>query len=49
MGNARTSASTNRDAMRGIGSTKSKKRLDCPALLKTWEEIREDYELEGDE
>jgi hypothetical protein len=33
----------------GIGSTKSKKRLDCPAVLKTWEEIREDYELKGDE
>ena len=33
----------------GIGSTKSKKKLDCPAVLKTWKEIREDYELEGDE
>lgn len=32
----------------GIGSTKSKKKLDCPAVLKTWEEIREDYELKGD-
>jgi hypothetical protein len=33
----------------GIGSTRSKKSLDCPALLKAWEEIREDYELKGDE
>jgi hypothetical protein len=32
----------------GIGSTKSKKKLDCPAVLKIWKEIREDYELEGD-
>jgi len=32
----------------GIGSTKSKKKLDCPAALKTWKEIREDYELEED-
>jgi hypothetical protein len=33
----------------GIGSTRSKKSLDCPALLKTWDGIREDYELKGDE
>ena len=33
----------------GIGSTRSTKSLDCPALLKTWEGIREDYELKGDE
>jgi hypothetical protein len=33
----------------GIGSTEPKEKLDCPALLKRWEEIREDYELKGDE
>jgi len=33
----------------GIGSVRSKKKLDCPALLKNWQEIREDYELKGDE
>ena len=32
----------------GIGSTKSKKKLDCSAVLKTWKEIREDYELKED-
>jgi hypothetical protein len=32
----------------GIGSAHPKEKLDCPALLKTWEEIREDYELKGD-
>jgi hypothetical protein len=33
----------------GVGSTHSKEELDCPKLLKRWEEIREDYELKGDE
>ncbi len=33
----------------GIGSTQPKEKLDCPVLLKRWEEIREDYELKGDE
>jgi hypothetical protein len=26
----------------------AKEKLDCPALLKEWEEIREDYDLKGD-
>lgn len=33
----------------GKGAMWPKKRLDCPALLKDWKEIREDYELEGDD
>jgi len=33
----------------GIGSTAPKEKLDCPMLLKKWEEIREDYELKGGE
>ena len=32
----------------GKGSTEPKDKLDCPTLLKRWEEIREDYELKGD-
>ena len=32
----------------GIGSTEPKEKLDCPTLLKRWEEVREDYELKGD-
>jgi len=32
----------------GIGSTSPKEKLDCKALLKDWQEIREDYELKGD-
>jgi hypothetical protein len=32
----------------GIGSAQPKEKLDCPAVLKTWEEIREDYQLKGD-
>jgi hypothetical protein len=32
----------------GKGSTQPKEKLDCPAMLKKWEEIREDYELKGD-
>ena len=31
----------------GVGSKTPKDGLDCPALLKKWEEIREDYELKG--
>jgi hypothetical protein len=31
----------------GIGSTKSKAKLDCPAVLKGWEDIRKDFELKG--
>ncbi len=33
----------------GIGSAQPKEKLDCPARLKDWQEIREDYELKGDE
>ena len=33
----------------GIGSAQPKEKLDCPKLLKTWQEIREDYDLKGDE
>ena len=33
----------------GYGSSLANDKLDCPALLKQWEEIREDYELKGDE
>ncbi len=33
----------------GYGSSQSKDKLDCPMLLKQWEEFREDYELKGDE
>ena len=33
----------------GYGSALPKDKLDCPALLKQWEEIREDYELKGDD
>jgi len=29
----------------GYGSSVSKDKLDCPTLLKQWEEMREDYEL----
>ena len=29
----------------GYGSSLPKEKLDCPTLLKQWEEIREDYEL----
>jgi hypothetical protein len=32
----------------GQGSMVAKEKLDCPALLKEWEEIREDYDLKGD-
>jgi hypothetical protein len=31
----------------GVGSTKPKETLECPARLQNWEEIREDYELKG--
>lgn len=33
----------------GVGSKEPKDGLDCPARLKNWEEIREDYELKGEE
>ncbi|MDJ0847476.1 MAG: hypothetical protein QNK04_03740 [Myxococcota bacterium] len=33
----------------GAGSREPKAGLDCPALLKRWEEIREDYELKGED
>ena len=33
----------------GSGSEHSKKKLDCPKLLKDWAEIRDDYELKGDD
>jgi len=33
----------------GVGSKQAKDGLDCPARLKNWEEIREDYELKGKE
>jgi hypothetical protein len=33
----------------GIGSAQPKEKLDCPKLLKNWQEIREDYQLKGDE
>ena len=33
----------------GAGSGVPQAKLDCPKLLKQWEEIREDYELKGDE
>jgi len=32
----------------GYGSSVPKEEIDCPKLLKQWEEIREDYELKGD-
>ncbi len=32
----------------GYGSSLPKEKLDCPTLLKQWEEIREDYELKED-
>jgi hypothetical protein len=32
----------------GYGSSLPKDKLDCPKLLKQWEEFREDYELKGD-
>jgi hypothetical protein len=32
----------------GQGSMVAKEKLDCPKLLKEWEEIREDYDLKGD-
>jgi hypothetical protein len=32
----------------GVGSKEPKDGLDCPARLKNWEEIREDYELKGE-
>jgi len=32
----------------GVGSKRPKDGLDCPARLKNWEEIREDYELKGE-
>jgi hypothetical protein len=33
----------------GQGSMVPKEKLDCPKLLKEWQEIREDYDLKGDE
>ena len=33
----------------GVGSKQPKDELDCPARLKNWNEIREDYELKGEE
>jgi hypothetical protein len=33
----------------GYGSSLATAKLDCPKLLKQWEELREDYELKGDE
>ena len=33
----------------GVGSKQPKDGIDCPARLKDWEEIREDYELKGEE
>ena len=33
----------------GVGSAQPKQEIDCPKRLKQWEEIREDYELKGDE
>ena len=33
----------------GVGSKQPKGELDCPARLKNWNEIREDYELKGEE
>jgi len=33
----------------GSGSMWPKKKLDCPKRLKDWSEIREDYELKGDD
>jgi N-acetylglutamate synthase/N-acetylornithine aminotransferase len=33
----------------GQGSMVPKEKLDCPKLLKEWEEIRDDYDLKGDE
>lgn len=33
----------------GYGSAVPKEKLECPKLLKQWEEIRADYELKGDE
>ena len=32
----------------GQGSMVPKEKLDCPKLLKEWQEIREDYDLKGD-
>jgi len=33
----------------GYGSSVKKEKLDCPVMLKQWEEFREDYELKGGE
>ena len=33
----------------GFGSSLPKEKLDCPWMLKQWEEFREDYELTGGE
>ena len=33
----------------GYGSSLPKEKLDCPLMLKQWEEFREDYELMGGE
>jgi len=33
----------------GYGSSLPKEKLDCPLMLKQWEEFREDYELIGGE
>jgi hypothetical protein len=33
----------------GYGASLQKEKLDCPLLLKQWEEFREDYELTGGE
>ena len=33
----------------GFGSSLPKEKLDCPLMLKQWEEFREDYELMGGE
>ncbi|MDJ0847300.1 MAG: hypothetical protein QNK04_02860 [Myxococcota bacterium] len=32
----------------GYGSSVPKDKLDCPKLMKQWEEIRKDYELAGE-
>ena len=32
----------------GMGSTVPKEKLDCPKMLKQWEEVRDDYDLKGD-
>ena len=33
----------------GVASAQPTDKLNCPELLKTWQEIREDYQLKGDE